>query len=601
VTCGTALELGSRGQSSLPEAAPGCKLSSHGVNSTIVKLGLTVIALVGLCAAIVPDIDLAAARPRNIPQATQDEKTQAPPAQSSAPQAAPTQETHVRPLQVETRMVQLSVRVLDRHGKPIEGLTKDDFAVLDDKKPQPISAFSIHTNQPTPSASDPLPADTYTNDLGGPAVVPSSVTVILLDALNTDFFDQTRARAQIIKYLRTIQPADRVALYMLREHLQVLHDFTSDASRLVQALNDYKGGKLSTDLNTPETTATNRWNPQMAAAEKDAGIDEAQAITPARLQLTTEALRLIADHVGGLPGRKSLIWVAGDFPFSIESNNLERTEDGRLTQFASEFELTARALITANISIYPVDAHGLIGGGMNDSGIVQASDMTALAPMRTLAARTGGRAFYSTNDIMGSIREAISDSQLTYEMGFYPSDVKWDGSFHTIHVKVKASGAQVHTREGYFAFGESRDSPDTRMALMSEAAKGPLEATEISVRAHVTSARVDDETKLNLAIALDPRQFDFEEKDGAWNEIIEFAFVQFDGKGQIVRTSRRRFPVSLDAETLKQLMAQGLSFEQELPLVPNAAQLRVIVLDGGRNKIGSLQIPLAPYLTADKK
>jgi len=498
-------------------------------------------------------------------------------------------------------MVQVNVSVLDKHGKPIQGLAKDDFALWDDRKPQPISSFSIHTNQPTLNASDPLPADTYTNDLGGPATVPSSVTVILLDALNTAFFDQTRARTQIVKYLRTIQPTDRVALYMLRDRLLVLHDFTSDASRLVQALNDYKGGKLSTDLDTPETNPQNRWNIQMALAEKDAGIDESQAITPARLDITTEALRLIADHVGGLPGRKTLIWVAGDFPFNIESNNLERTQDGRLTQFASQFELTARALVNANIAIYPVDARGLIGGGVQDSGVVQASDITALAPMRTLAARTGGRAFYSTNDVMGSIRDAISDSQLTYELGFYPSDVKWDGSFHSIHVKVKAPGAQVHAREGYFAFGESRDAPDTRMALMSEAAKGPLQATELTVRAHVSSTRAGDETKLTLAIALDPRQFDFEGKNGTWDELIEFAFIQLDDTGKIIRTSRREFPLSLDADTLQQLMAQGLSLEQDLPILPNAAQLRVIVLDGGHGKLGSLQIPLAPYLPPNKK
>ncbi len=498
-------------------------------------------------------------------------------------------------------MVQVSVRVLDKHGKPIEGLTKDDFTLSDDKKPQPIAIFSSHTNQPTPAAADPLPADTYTNDFGGPAAVPGNVTVILLDALNTDFFDQTRARSQVVKYLRTIQPTDRVALYMLRDHLQVLHDFTSDATGLVQALNNYKGGKLSSDLDTPETTATNRWNTQMAQAEKDAGIDEAQAITPARLELTTEALRLIADHVGGLPGRKSLIWVAGDFPFSIESNNLERTDDGRQLPFATEFELTARALINANVAIYPVDARGLIGGGLQDSGVVQASDLTALAPMRTLAARTGGRAYYSTNDIMGSIREAISDSQLTYELGFYPSDVKWDGSFHTIRVKVKTPGAQVHARDGYFAFGDSRDAPDTRMALMSEAAKGPLQSTELTVRAHVASSRADTETDLTLAIALDPRQFDFEEKNGSWNELVDFAFIQLDAKNQIIRTSRRHFPLSLDAETLKQLMTQGLSLEQELPIVPGATQVRIIVLDGARGKIGSLQIPLGPYLAADKK
>ncbi|HEY4742946.1 MAG TPA: VWA domain-containing protein [Candidatus Acidoferrales bacterium] len=569
---------------------------------------------IGFCLAAHPGSQRAAIYPESVSQNGQEQNPQPPPTPAPetppappAPQASPppvsapvAQDTNIRPLRVETRMVQVNVTVLDKHGKPIPGLTKDDFAIWDDRKPQPVSSFSIHTNQPTPNAADPLPADTYTNDLGGPATVPSSVTVILLDALNTAFFDQTRARNQIVKYLRTIQPTDRVALYMLRDHLLVLHDFTSDASRLVEALNDYKGGKLSTDLDTPDTTAQNRWNIQMALAERDAGIDESQAITPDRLNITTEALRLIADHVGGLPGRKSLIWVAGDFPFNIESNNLERTQDGRQTQFASQFELTARALITANVAIYPVDARGLIGGGMQDSGVVQASDMTALAPMRTLAARTGGRAFYSTNDVMGSIRDAIGDSQLTYELGFYPSDVKWDGSFHAIRVKVKASGAQVHAREGYFAFGEAREDPDTRMALMSEAAKGPLQATELTVRTHVSSTRADDQTKLTLAIALDARQFDFEEKNGAWNELIEFAFVQLDGAGKIIRTSRRQFPLSLDADTLKQLMAQSLSLEQDLPILPAAAQLRVIVLDGGRGKIGSVQIPLAPYRSPDK-
>jgi VWFA-related protein len=573
------------------------------------------ILIITLCLATCPGSQLAATYPKSIieQEQEQDQKPVAPPAQTPEPpqasappapsQARPpaAQDSNIRPLRVETRMVQVSVSVRDKHGKPIPSLTKDDFAIWDDKKPQPISSFSIHTNQPTANAADPLPADTYTNDLGGPATVPSSVTVILLDALNTTFFDQARARGQIVKYLRTIQPTDRVALYMLRDHLIVLHDFTSDASRLVQLLKDYKGGKLSSDLDTPETNPGNQWNIQMALAEKDAGIDESQAITPARLDITTEALRLIADHLGGLPGRKSLIWVAGDFPFNIESNNLERTANWQQTQFASQFELTARALLEANIAIYPVDARGLIGSAPQNSEFVQAFDTTPLAPMKTLAARTGGRAFYSANDVMSSIREAVSDSQLTYELGFYPSDVKWDGSFHTIHVKVKAPGAQVQAREGYFAFGESRDAPETRIALMSEAAKGPLQATELTVRAHVSSTRADDQTKLTLAIALDARQFDFEEKNGAWDELVEFAFIQLDDTGKIIRTSRREFPLSLDADTLRQLMAQGLSLEQDLPILANAAQLRVIVFDGGHGKLGSLQIPLASYLPPSKK
>lgn len=550
--------------------------------------GLCVTACLGMAVPFEP----AVASPRG----GQDEKASAPATQAPAPQ-----ETHMRPLRVESRLVQVSVRVIDKNGNPLAGLTKDNFVIFDEKKQQTIGLFTIHTNQPSADAADPLPPDTYTNNFGGATTVPANVAVILLDALNTDFLDQARVRGQVVKYLKTIQPSDRVALYMLRDHLQVLHDFTSDASDLIKALDQYKGGMLSTDLSTPETSPQNTWNRALVATAADAGINESQAVTPNRLALTTEALRLIADHVGGLPGRKSLIWVAGDFPFNLEMNNLERTREGERLPYSTGLELTARALINANIAIYPVDAHGLATGGWIDSGVVQASDMTALAPMRTLAARTGGRPFYSTNDIMGSIRKAISDSELTYELGFYPADVKWDGSFRAIRVKVNVPGAEVFAREGYFALGDSRDAPETRMALMSEAAKGPLQATELSLRAHVSASRDNDETVLALDLGIDPRQFSFEENNGTWKDLIEFAFLQFDQSGRIVRTTRRSFPMSLDIATLQELRTQGLSLQQELHVAQGVTQLRVIVLDGGRGKVGSVQVPLASYVVADKR
>jgi hypothetical protein len=63
-------------------------------------------------------------------------------------------------IRATTRLVQVSAVVHDRHGNPITNLTKDDFVVLDEKKPQEIRIFSVETNQ-VPEHGPPLvPPDT---------------------------------------------------------------------------------------------------------------------------------------------------------------------------------------------------------------------------------------------------------------------------------------------------------------------------------------------------------------------------------------------------------------------------------------------------------
>jgi VWFA-related protein len=93
-----------------------------------------------------------------------------------------------------TRLVQVSVVVQDKHGNPIIGLTKDDFSLFDEKQAQAIQVFSVETNAIPENAPPPLPSDTYTNRLAERTAMPQSVTVILLDALNTEFSDQEYSR-----------------------------------------------------------------------------------------------------------------------------------------------------------------------------------------------------------------------------------------------------------------------------------------------------------------------------------------------------------------------------------------------------------------------
>ena len=319
-----------------------------------------------------------------------------------------------QPLRVATRLVQFDVIVLDKHGSPVTGLTKDDFEVADNKSRRTIQLFSVETNEVLPGAPEPLPPNTYSNEVQA-AGVPSNLTIILLDSFNTGFFDQTFARGQIVKFLGTIQANDRVALYALGARLRVLHEFTGDASSLAEALKNYLGEHAS-DMDSARSQSIGVLHKDLEALATAEGIDDSHPFTQDHRHPTVEALRMIADHVGSLPGRKNLVWISGSFPFSIEGNNLQQTPDGRKIPYATDVELAMRALNNENVAVYPVDARGLLDGGTFGSSASSNldQDMANIGAMQSVARRTGGIAFYNTNAIKASIRQTIDDSRVTY-------------------------------------------------------------------------------------------------------------------------------------------------------------------------------------------
>ncbi|MGH9594740.1 MAG: VWA domain-containing protein, partial [Bryobacteraceae bacterium] len=187
------------------------------------------------------------------PGKSQAQQGQPAPAASRAALAAQTP-----PLRVAARLVQVSVIVQDKKGQPVPGLSKSDFQIADQGQPQEIAFFSEETNAPPAAAPVSLAApNSYSNRLTEKAGVPTSVTVILLDALNTQFRDMGYARLQIVKFLKQLQPQDRVALYGLSNKLYVLHDFTNDASTLLAALDRSKGQqRFEMDATNPDPSDT---------------------------------------------------------------------------------------------------------------------------------------------------------------------------------------------------------------------------------------------------------------------------------------------------------------------------------------------------------
>lgn len=562
-------------------------------------------------------------------------------------------------LRTTTRLVQLNVIATDKKGEPVSDLTAADFVVLDNGRPQTIKFFRKETDQPPAHSPQLLPPDTYTNQIRQTASVPASVTILLLDGLNTNISDQAYARQQAIKFLQQIQSQDRLAVFTLARDLRVLQDLTGDSSKLVAAVGKYSG-QTTMDLDASTPTDVQTGDQTMDALLQDAFQREANMYIQDRVQITVAALIDIANYVAAFPGRKNLLWVSGSFPFSVGYDNLQTIaqmindpkREANITSeqlmFAEDIERAARALNDANIAVYPVDARGLLGLNMNTAkgtskapgyGAINSGqpsgnpggggrgggrggflngpkasrpgqtsslkqgpanaildlDKTTFESMDALANGTGGKAFYNSNNITSLLHSAMEDSRMTYEIGYYLADEKWDGSFHSISLQVAKPDVAVRARKGYFALPRPEPTPEDLRGIITSALASPVESTAMGLAVRVKATSADKGTALTAMIFFDPRAIQFDSGDEHFTGTANIAVAQLDARNQLLGASQQAFPLNFSHDEYQQFLKQQVELTQEIDVLPNATRLRVVLCDGKTGKVGSVAVPLANY------
>ena len=122
---------------------------------------------------------------------------------------------------VNTRLVEVDV-VVRSNDRAVTGLTKNDFRILDNGKPQSIATFSVRSNAAKSKTTTPLPSGTTSNRVSRTGEEPVAATVILLDRLNTAVEDQAYFGKELMKYLKTLQPGEHVAIYSLLKSLRIV-------------------------------------------------------------------------------------------------------------------------------------------------------------------------------------------------------------------------------------------------------------------------------------------------------------------------------------------------------------------------------------------
>jgi VWFA-related protein len=560
------------------------------------------------------------------------------------------------------RDVILDVVVTKSNGDPVFGLTKKDFEVKEDGKLQAIDFLEEHDAKTLPpEALQPMPKmppNIYTN--APPAPVGDSVNVLLLDTLNTAQQDQAYVHSEITDFLKKMQPGTRVAIFALGSKLRYVQGFTTDTSVLLAALNDKRNGAAA----VKQVGARGRGDQADDAADaarltmmRSQGVGALEAAQGdmggfdfgARASMTFETLDHLANYLAGVPGRKNLIWFSSSFPVVIfptlaQRKSIENAPNMR--GYLDRVKKTADMLTVSQVSVYPVGAEGVmtehIGEadsagpaaqeGVGHLGSVADGPMTngtmspfvggagsranTIASMEQLAASTGGKAYFNTNGLNGTLKRAINDGANYYTLSYSPANTKLDGTYRNIEVHLLREHYTLAYRRGYNADAPAslQAAPDIdplvpALKLGLPGATGLLYGVRVvpaasqpapdATRAGQNSKLKSPTTRYDVDFFIRWTDIDFQvNAQGEHKGKIEVGLKAYDRDANAVNWDGVTQDINLQPTIFGAMQKSGVPAHMEIDLPNEDVYLVTGVYDWGAGKTGTLEIPLHPAVVA---
>ncbi|WP_263384659.1 VWA domain-containing protein [Granulicella arctica] len=508
-------------------------------------------------------------------------------------------------LSVRTQLVVEAVTVRDKDGKPVEGLTANDFTLTENGIPQKIR-FCEH--QSLPSTAEPLPAATPKEEsltiykrLTRTQLAPEAAENLRykdrrLLALYFDMSamppgDQLRALSAAEKFIRTqMTSVDLVSILRYQGgSVDVLQDFSADRNRLLSILETLVIGEGQGSVDSIDDASS-------ADTGAAFGQDDSE-FNVFNTDRQLSALQTAAGMLGGLNEKKSLIYFASGLRLSGTDNQ-------------AQLHATVDAAIRAGVSFWPIDARGLVAAaplgdatqgspgnqGMYSGTAAQANTANFQQSQDTLfslAGDTGGKALLDYNDLTRGIvnaQQAISDY---YILEYYATNATLDGRFRKIKVTVnKPADAKLDFRQGYYAgkeFGKFNVADKERQledALMLE---DPI--TELTVAMEINYFQLNRaEYFVPIVVKIPGRELALAKKGGAEHTLIDFVGEIKDiYGGNTVSNVRDNVNIKLTDATAAELANRPIEYESGFTLLPGKYTIKFLARDNETGRIGTYQ------------
>jgi VWFA-related protein len=308
--------------------------------------------------------------------------------------------------------IYLDVVVSPKSGPLVSGLQQQDFTLLDNKSPAPITSFKAMTSKQSP------------------------VDVLLVvDAVNTSYSVISYERAQIDKLLlanegHIVNPTALAVFTDSGIHTQ--ENYSNDGKALASALDQFTIG--------------------LRTIRRSSGVYGASE----RFELSLQALQRLATAEATRPGRKVILWVSPGWP--LLSGPATQLTSKQHEQIFEDIVNISTRLRQARITLYSIDPLGSADlerthywenflKGATKNGHVDPADLG----LEVLAVQSGGLALNSSNDIAALLQQCIADTVSYYELSFDPLRPEQGDEYHHLEIRISRPGLAARTRQGYYA------------------------------------------------------------------------------------------------------------------------------------------------------
>jgi VWFA-related protein len=504
-------------------------------------------------------------------------------------------------------VVVVNVTVTGRGGTPIENLTKDDFTVLEDGKPQqlqscdlqrldtvplpPLAPSSAAASAKRPAKPAPAPAAPATPQ---PVNVQDHRLIILLfDFSSMEPPEQTRAANAAIQFLNSkMTSSDMVSIMTFGTSLATAQDFTADRELLISIIKGFHIGDASELASMADTGPDSEdQSGQFVADQTEFNIFN----TDRKLAALGDAARRLARY----PEKKALVYLSS----GVEKTGVDNQ---------SQLRVTVNTAVRSNVAFYPIDVRGLSamapGGDATQtgaygsklySGVGQSTLRTSFhnqqETLDSLAADTGGKALLDSNDLSLGIAQVQKDIRSYYMLTYPSANTAEDGRYRRIQVrlapKYASLNAKLEFRPGYYGpttFSKMKGEDKEAQLTQALASENPI--TDLPVAVEVDYFRLaKGKYFVPISVKMPGSSLSFRTKGEKAATELDFIAEVRDAKAKPVSTVRDAIPLKLDQTTAGEVGRKQIEYDTGVTLAPGKYKLRFVARENGEGKIGTFE------------
>ncbi|MGA9890466.1 MAG: VWA domain-containing protein, partial [Candidatus Acidiferrales bacterium] len=477
----------------------------------------------------------------------------------------------------------------------------------------------------------------------GKLALPTRFVALLFDDSHLEVGDLSRAKIAALKFIDTsVKPSERLAIFNISGRSQV--DFTDDHEKiraaiktlianpvgaydpktehdclqityyqadLIQNKNDQQALAAATadalacaegapSARAPNAQAQTQALEQQAASLVASTVPLVLQAGDINTQYSVRRLQEVVRRVSALPGQRSIVLISPGF--------LTSTYEYEVSQLIDKAN-------HSNVFINTLDARGLYTvdplGDITQDVPVRANPATSALSLQyrldeqrvqsevlsDLAYSTGGFYFRNNNDLDAGFRTTAAEPEVSYLLAIVPDNLKNDGKFHTLSVKLTTKEKYtVQARRGFFAPKRGQTPEEMAKQDIEDALFSQEEQEGFPIQLHLQYYKVDEmNAKLSVLAHVDLTKLHFEKAEGRnWDDLTIVAGL-FDRNGNFISGEQKTLEMRLKDTTLEKLDQTGVTLKTNFDVKPGGYMVRLVVRDSKAAQLsarnGVVEIP----------